>query len=214
MERYLIGAAALLGLTVVVLRARRFMRSRKEQERHFAELRKVFSITSPGESSEGIVGVVPRVVAAVAKAPGTALMLHPDANGLRVNGSWLTTMNYTVEPEPIHSTRYLVSAALERARRHNSACNEARSQHRWEEAQAHVDKAMAEVEGGLRRDHWFVAEVLNQLGCLAYERGNYTEAREIWCQAEMVCEEWPNFCANILPTIQKNLERVKSELGF
>lgn len=221
MERYLIGAAALLGLTVAVIGARRLVKNRKarQEERYFAGLRQTLGI-KPGAQAGGEKGadakvvLAPPAVAAVAKGPGTALMLHPDANGLRVNGKWLTTMNYTVEPDPIHATRYQVGAALERARRHNSACNEARKQHRWDEAQGHLDKAMAEVESVLRRDHWFTAEVLNQLGCLTYERGNYVEARSIWCQAELICEEWPNFCKNILPTIQKNLERVKSELGF
>jgi hypothetical protein len=219
MKNYLIGAAALFALAAVGVR--QFLRKLEDrkQERHFRHLRQMLGV-KPGvkdgecELEKPAAVVVPPVVAPKARVPETGLMLHPDANGLRVNGPWLTTMNFTVDPEPVHCSRRDVNAALERARRHNSACDAARRQHRWEEAQVHVDKAMAEVESNLRRDHWFSAEVLNQLACLTYERGNFVEAREIWCQAEQVCEEWPNFCKHIATTVQENLARVRRELGF
>ncbi|MBX3073363.1 tetratricopeptide repeat protein [Candidatus Obscuribacterales bacterium] len=219
MRNYLIGAVALFGLAAVGVR--QFLRKREDrkQERHFRHLRQMLGV-KPGVKDGGCEiekpagKVVPPAVAPRQSGPGTALILHPDAKGLRVNGSWLTTMNCTVEPEPVHCSRREVNVALERARRHNSACDKARRQHRWEEAQAHVDRAMAEVESHLRRDHWFCAEVLNQLACLTYERGNFVEAREIWWQAEQVCEEWPNYCKNIAVTVQENLDRVRGELGF
>jgi hypothetical protein len=212
MRKYLIGAAALFGLAAGL---RHILRNRREQkqERQFGVLRQLLGI-HPGVKGDSSGGVVSPAVAPQKQSPGTALILHPDANGLRVNGSWLTTMNLTIEPEPLHATRKQVNSALERARKHIACCQTARRNHQWEEAQRHVDNAMAEVELGLRRDHWFLAEVLNQLACLTFERGEFVEAREIWWAAEEVCEEWPDRCKLIATTIRENLDRVRGELGF
>jgi len=148
------------------------------------------------------------------KKPSMALMVHPDANGLRVNGPWLTTMNCTIEPLPMFGDRKSVDAALARAKRFNADADAARRRRDWNAADEHIRKALAEVDATLKRDHWYAADVLNEYGCVRYDQGFYGEAREIWSQAEQICEDWPSRCAYLLPTVQSNLKRVKNELGF
>jgi tetratricopeptide (TPR) repeat protein len=224
MQRILIAAAALAGALAIAAGLRRYAqhRSKRRDEEHIANLQATLGIkpgvkssdkASPDVSQSGT-KVPAQSDKPVTKSPGTALIVHPDADGLRVNGPWLQTVNFTIEPAPIHGTRQAVNAALDRAKRHNNACNEARKKRRYDEAEGHIEKALAEVHSGLRRDHWYSADVLNQLGCLTYERGNLSEAREIWWQAEQICQEWPKACAYLLPTVQDNIARARKELGF
>lgn len=148
------------------------------------------------------------------KGPGTALMVLHDANGLKVNGEWLKIMNRTVVPEPIHASRTAVDQAVVTARRSVNACNAARTRHAREEAEKHLEAAIAVVNSSLRVDHWFIPEVLNQLGCLRYELGHYTEAREIWWRAQEIAAEWPERCQYMEKTLADNIELARKQLGF
>lgn len=139
----------------------------------------------------------------------------PADEAMPVNGAWLHQMNNTTEPEPNFGSRTEIRQSLERARAAMAACSAARKRHAKDEAEEQCQLALAEVHKVLRRDHWYCAEVLNMLGCLRYDHGFYTEARDLWEEAEQICEEWQTKqTEEVLKTVRNNLKQVRGTLGF
>ncbi len=138
----------------------------------------------------------------------------PSGDAIPVNGAWLHQMNNSTEPDPIFGSRTTVRQSLERAKAAMAACSAARKRHAKDEAEEQCQLALTEVHSGLRRDHWYAAEVLNMLACLRYDHGFYTEARDIWQEAEQICEEWPKQTEEVLKTVRNNLKQVRGTLGF
>lgn len=236
MHRILITTAVLSGVALAVALVRRQLkRTKSGDESHWAAMRETLGIKPgvgvalPGnenggsgtqnagskpEAQKGAKPADPPGKTPDKKGPGTALMVLHDANGLKVNGEWLKIMNRTVVPEPIHASRTAVDQAVVTARRSINACNAARKRHAREEAEKHLEAAIAVVNSSLRVDHWFIPEVLNQLGCLRYELGHYTEAREIWWRAQEIAAEWPERCQYMEKTLADNIALARKQLGF
>ncbi|MBX9666910.1 MAG: tetratricopeptide repeat protein [Candidatus Obscuribacterales bacterium] len=149
------------------------------------------------------------------KAVGPAKKESATDDGIKVNGAWLHQMNNTTEPKPNFGTRTSLRQSLERAKTAMAACSAARKRQDKEEAEKQCELALTEVQNELRRDHWYTAEVLNMLACLRYDHGFYTEARDVWEEAEQICEEWPTkHTDEVLKTIRNNLKQVRGTLGF
>lgn len=151
------------------------------------------------------------------KPPTNALIPYvpPDAvrdDHVRVNNHDLFTA--VVEPNPLISTRAQARQAYDRAKKQIELSIAARRGHDYDTAETHAQSALDEVHGGMKRDHWYAADVLNMLGCLKYDRGFYLEARELWEQADEVALEWFEQCRHIAPTIESNLKLVRGMLGF
>lgn len=151
------------------------------------------------------------------KPPTNALIPYvpPDAvrdDHVRVNNHHLFTA--VVEPNPLISTRAQARQAYDRAKKQIELSMAARKRHDYDTAETHAYSALDEVHGGMKRDHWYAADVLNMLGCLKYDRGFYLEARELWEQADEVALEWFEQCRHIAPTIESNLKLVRGMLGF
>lgn len=228
MDKFLITGAVLGATALLVVGVRRHLKRRAEQQKqvHIVLLRETLGIKPDPETVDGAGGAdkistQPSSSSPSSptkgrdkKPPTTALMLHPDADGLRVNGPWLETILHTIEPEPNFGTRATVREAHSRARALYDQCGALRRQHKYQEAEERIREALNVVSAGIKRDHWFTAEVLNQLACVRYEQAFYSDAREIWQQAEQVCQEWPSQCQSTLVQIQDNLKLVRGMLGF
>lgn len=221
MQYYLVGIAALIVVAVGLLLRWYHLRSvASKKESHIKLLQQSLGIT-PGpavasKKDEGKKGTeVPKKGTEVPKQ-STALMVRPaDADALRTNGAWVNQVAYfTGDPDPLFGTRNLVREAQARARSLHDKCSAARKQKNWQLCQELIESAFGELNKGMRRDHWYAAHLHNQHGCIRYEQGFYTEAREIWERAEMVCHEWPVQCSDVQKTIEGNLKLVTDMLGF
>lgn len=112
-----------------------------------------------------------------------------------------------VEPSPIFGTRTSVRQSCMRAAHHMERCAEAVSQRRdFAEAEAFALAALREINGAMKRDHWYAPFVLNWLGYLRYEQGFSVEASEYWEQAEQGALEWFEQCHELLFEIRRNLK--------
>jgi len=208
---YLVGIAALIVIAVgLLLRWYHKRSAAARDERHLRSLQHTLGIQpgvrAKGDGDKGKVG-------SDVKKPNTALVVYSD--GLRVNGAWLNEVKYfTGDPNPLYGTKQSVRDAQSRARGHYEKCRAARKEQNWELAEQHLEAAFQELDKGMRRDHWFAAELFHQQGRIRYEQGQYGEARDLWEKAEMVWHEWPTMCHNLLPTIEANLKLVRGYLGF
>ncbi len=124
----------------------------------------------------------------------------------------------TLEPSqfetgPIHYAGTAVNEAHQRASRHMALAVKARNRQDHEAAEAHLDDAFAEISY-MKHDHWYLVDLLNMKGCLLYDKGFYVQAREMWEHAEQVASEWPDKVNATLPTVEKNLAKVRGMLGF
>lgn len=116
-----------------------------------------------------------------------------------------------VEPSPIFGTRVSVRQSCMRAARHMERCAEAvRERHDFAEAEAFALAALHEINGTMKRDHWYAPFVLNWLGYLRYEQGFAVEASEYWEQAEQGALEWFEQCHELLQEIRRNLRFLRS----
>lgn len=111
-----------------------------------------------------------------------------------------------VEPSPIFGTRVTVRQSCMRAARHMERCAEAvHERHDFAEAEAFAMAALREIDGSMKRDHWYAPFVLNWLGYLRYEQGFAVEASEYWERAEQGALEWFEQCHELLQEIRRNL---------
>jgi hypothetical protein len=118
------------------------------------------------------------------------------------------------QPRPLGISNVAIEEAQLRAAQHMYRCTNARNRRDYPQARQALALAITEVQSKLRIDHWYTADVLNMAGCIEYDEGFYVKAREYWEVANNVACEWPDRCADIRPTIEKNLQLVKGTLGF
>lgn len=111
-----------------------------------------------------------------------------------------------VEPRPIFGDRSTVRQSQMRAMRHMDRCVDASNRLEHAEAEAFCRAALREINGAMKRDHWYAPYVLSYLAYLRYEQGFSVEARELWEQAEQGALEWFEQCQYLLPGIRSNLK--------
>lgn len=213
----LVGFAALIVIAVgLTLRWFHNRSAASKREQHIKVLQGTFGVKSKsGADADASKAPAKAGADTGAKKPGMSLMVHPDADGLRVNGAWLNeVIYYTGDPNPFHGTRNSVRNAQSRARSLQEKCRAARKEQNWESAEELIESAFQELNSGMRQDHWYAADLFHEIGKVRYEQGRYVEAREFWEKAEMVCQEWPTMCHNITPTVESNLKLVRGMLGF